>query len=229
MADHANDTDPNNNAAGAPADANAGGGSSEEGQNSGNNDQNPDAGGEGGDSGNTGDGNQADEGGEGNGGDSGDVATRRHNKVNAATRVAQKNASQGAGEGQGEGGENPTEIESLRSEVADLRSREEAREDEAEINQIVAENEDFKPYVDKVKKLAKDPSRKQVPIKSLFYEAAGDDLIKIGANRASEANADAAETQQNGTSTGNAPTGVSVNDMSNEDFQKMQEEVRLKQ
>ena len=204
-------------------------GSSAEDPNAENNGQAPDAGGEGGDAG--ADASKADEGGDGNSGNADDVATRRHNKVNAAARVAQKNASQNAGDQQNNGGQQngDDELSTLRAEIADLRSREEAREDEAEINQIVAENEDFKPYVDKVKKLAADPSRKQVPIKSLFYEAAGDDLIKIGANRASQANADAAETQQNGTSTGNAPTGVSINDMSDADFQKMQEEVRLKQ
>lgn len=226
MADPTKDTDPNA-AAPAPAGEPAAEESSAADPNAENNGQAPDVGGEGGDA--PADASQADEGGDDKGGNADEVQTRRHNKVNAAARVAQKNASGDAPAAPASDAAAPNEIESLRSEVADLRSREETREDEAEINQIVAENEEFKPYVDKVKKLASDPSRKQVPIKSLFYEAAGDELIKIGARRASEANADAAETQQNGTSTGNAPTGVSVNDMPAEDFQKMQEEVRLKQ
>lgn len=187
-------------------------------------DQSPDGDGNSSDGDGSTDGDQAD-----GDGASDDVATRRHNRTHAATRIATKNASQdGSGNDNADGNSDPTEIESLRAEVADLRSREEAREDEAEINQIVSENEELKPYVDQVKKLAADPSRKQVPIKSLFYEAAGDDLIKIGASRAAGANADAAENQQDGTSTGNSPSGVSVKDMSNEDFAKMQESVRNK-
>lgn len=231
------DSDDQNTAPAPAADAPAstdpnGGDASGEGQAPNqNNDQNPNPDGDGGDAGNgNGDGNQADGDGNGDGGNADDVATRRHNRTHAATRIATKNASQDGDGQQGDQGNNDggNEIDSLKAEIADLRSREEAREDEAEINQIVADNEELKPYADRVKKLAADPSRKQVPIKSLFYEAAGDDLIKIGASRAATANANAAENQQDGTSTGNAPDGVSVKDMSTTDFQAMQEEVRNK-
>ena len=224
MADHENDTDPNN-AAPAPADASAEGGSSEGDSNSGNENQNNAnaSDGDGGASSEDNKGNKADEGGDkGN-----DVETRRHNQQNAATRIATKNTAPASSEG-GEGGDE-SDISKVHADLADLRSREEAREDEAEMDKIIADNPDMAKYKAEVKKLSSDTSRKQVPIKSLFYEAAGDDLIKIGANRASEANADAAETQQNGTSTGNSPDGASVSDMSNDDFAKMQEDVRLKQ
>ena len=131
---------------------------------------------------------KADEGGD-------DVTTRRHNQQNAATRIAIKNTAPAPTDAGGDEGAE-TELSKVQSELADIRSREEGREDEAEMDKIIADNPDMSKYKDQVKKLAGDPSRKQVPIKSLFYEAAGDDLIKIGANRASEADADAAETQQ---------------------------------
>lgn len=157
-----------------------------------------------------------------------DVATRRHNQQNAATRIATKETAPAPTDAGGEEGD-ATDLQKVQKELTDMRTRDEGREDEAEMDEIIKANPDMAKYKDEVKKLSTDPSRKQVPIKSLFYEAAGDDLIKIGANRASEANADAAETQQNGTSTGNSPDGSSVSDMSNDDFSKMQEGVRNKQ
>ncbi len=73
-------------------------------------------------------------------------------------------------------------------------------EDIAEVGQFVADNPDFKPYEARVKAFMKHPSRKDVPIKSLFYEAAGDDLLKIGAKRALAAADEAARSAAGGGS-----------------------------
>lgn len=118
-----------------------------------------------------------------------------------------------AGEGDGgKGGEKPDDGEIdpedeeiiskvVSKQITPLIEKQIEAEDEAEVQQFVAENPDFKPYEAKVKAFMKHPSRREIPIKSLFYEAAGDDLLKIGAERAKKA---AEEAARSGTGGGSA-------------------------
>lgn len=102
--------------------------------------------------------------------------------------------------------------------------------DKAEIDAFVAENPDFKPYADKVAKWAKHPSRQGIPIKSLFFEVAGDDLMKIGADRRKKADDEARKTGAGGgtnRSGGGATKGAW--EMSPEEFAAEQAKVRDKQ
>lgn len=101
-------------------------------------------------------------------------------------------------------------------------------EDKAEIAKFVKDNPDFAPYAAKAEKFAQHASRKNIPIKAIFYEVAGDDLMKIGAKRAKEADKEAAKTKAGG---GNAKGGESekgVWEMSDEEFAARQQSVRTK-
>jgi hypothetical protein len=68
-----------------------------------------------------------------------------------------------------------------------------------------------------------------LPIKTIFYEVAGDKLLKIGAERARKADKSAKETQTGGGSTRSGEGVKGAWDMPKDDFAKKQEEVRRKQ
>lgn len=98
-------------------------------------------------------------------------------------------------------------------------------EDEQEIADFVKENPDFAPYAGKVSKFAQHESRRNMPIKAIFYEVAGDDLLMIGAKRAQQ-HRDKAKESGAGGGSGSASVEKSVWDMSVEEFQAEQERVR---
>lgn len=102
-------------------------------------------------------------------------------------------------------------------------------EDKQEIDTFVSANPDFKPYVAKVQKFAQHPSRKDLPIESIFYEVAGKDLLKLGAERAKKADDEAKETNAGGGSNNGSETTPSVWDLTPEEFAAKQEEIRNKQ
>lgn len=99
-------------------------------------------------------------------------------------------------------------------------------EDANEINSFLQENPDFKPYADKVRKFAQHESRKHLPIKSIFYEVAGPDLLKIGADRAKRAGDEAKETNAGGGSGDTSTAEKSVWELTPEEFAAKQEEIR---
>lgn len=101
-------------------------------------------------------------------------------------------------------------------------------EDAQEISGFIKDNPDFAPYADKVKKFAQHPSRKDMPIKALFYEVAGDDLLKLGASRAKKAQDEAKESQAGGGSSNAGDNGKSVWDLSPEEFTAQQDAIRAK-
>lgn len=84
--------------------------------------------------------------------------------------------------------------------LAPIFEKQIAEEDEMEVQQFVANNPDFKPYEAKVKVFMKHPSRRDLPIESIFYEVAGPDLLKIGAARAKAADDEARENSAGGGS-----------------------------
>jgi len=98
-------------------------------------------------------------------------------------------------------------------------------EDSQEIADFVKQNPDFAPYAQKVAKFAQHPTRRDMPIKAIFYEVAGDDLLMIGAKRAQQYKDKAKESGAGGGS-GSASVEKSVWDMSVEEFQAEQERVR---
>lgn len=104
-----------------------------------------------------------------------------------------------------------------------------AEEDKAEIDAFIAQNPDFKPYADKVAKWSKHPSRQGLPIKSIFYEVAGDDLMKIGADRSRKADIEAKKTGAGGgNNRGNGGGAKPVLEQTPEEFEATQNAVRSK-
>jgi len=100
-------------------------------------------------------------------------------------------------------------------------------EDAKEIAEFVQKNPDFAKYANKVAKFSKHPTRKAVPISSIFYEVAGEDLIKLGADRARIAD-DKARESGSGGSAGNGGAEKSVWDLTPEEFTAKQQEVMRK-
>jgi hypothetical protein len=70
------------------------------------------------------------------------------------------------------------------------------------------------------------PSRRNLPIKSIFYEVAGDNLLKIGAKRQSEADLKAKNSQSGGGSNRAGEGKVSDWDLPKDDFAAKQERIR---
>lgn len=101
-------------------------------------------------------------------------------------------------------------------------------EDNQEIGDFVKQNPDFVPYVVKVQKFAQHPSRKDMPIKAIFYEVAGDDLLKIGAERAKKAGIESKKSQAGGGNSNGGGSEKNVWDLSPEEFEAQKESVRSK-
>lgn len=82
-----------------------------------------------------------------------------------------------------------------------------ADQDAQEVTAFLEENPDFTPFAGKVERLMKHPSRRQIPVSAIFYEVAGQQLLKMGADRARKADAEARGTQSGGDSNreGTAP------------------------
>jgi hypothetical protein len=99
-------------------------------------------------------------------------------------------------------------------------------EDEQEIAEFLKENPDFKPFEAKARRFMQHPSRRQLPIKSIFYEVAGDKLIRIGADRERAANTKAKETQTGGGSNRAAEGAKDDWKLSPEEFAEKQERIR---
>lgn len=102
-------------------------------------------------------------------------------------------------------------------------------EDSQEIGDFIKQNPDFAPYADKVRKFAQHPSRREMPIKALFYEVAGDDLLKIGADRVRKANAEARKTVAGGGTGAGSDAPKGAWDLTPEEFTAQQDAVRSKQ
>jgi len=101
-------------------------------------------------------------------------------------------------------------------------------EDESEINSFVKDNPDFAPYADKVRKFAQHPTRKEMPIKSIFYEVAGDDLLRIGAKREKIATDKAKESGAGGGSGIGGDVTKNVWSLTPSEFAAEQEKLRQK-
>lgn len=117
----------------------------------------------------------------------------------------------------------------IKSALTPFINKQMQEEDEQEISTFIAENPDFAPYADKVRKFAQHPSRKELPLASIFYEVAGKDLLKIGADRAKKSIAESKQSQAGGGSARNTDTPKSVWDLSTDEFEKQQQEVRSRQ
>ena len=101
-----------------------------------------------------------------------------------------------------------------------------AADDNQEISDFVAENPDFKVYEAKVRRFMTHPSRRNLPIKSIFYEVAGDNLLKMGAERAKAADLKAKDSQTGGGSNRAGEGAKSDWDLPKEEFEAKQQRIR---
>lgn len=115
----------------------------------------------------------------------------------------------------------------IEKKLQPFQERAAEQEVEASIATFVKDNPDFAPFAAKAKRFAMHPSRQSVPIKSIFYEVAGEKLMRIGAQRAKAADAKSKQTKTGGGSTGGDQTGnKSYKDMPLKDFEKELEAVK---
>jgi hypothetical protein len=101
-----------------------------------------------------------------------------------------------------------------------------AAEDDKEIGAFLKDNPDFAPYEAKARRYIAHPSRKHLPIKAVFYEVAGDDLLKLGAERGKKADEKAKGTQTGGGSNRSGEGKKDAWELSKEEFEAEQEKVR---
>ena len=99
-------------------------------------------------------------------------------------------------------------------------------EDDAEVQEFLSKNPDFKPYEAQARRFMSHPSRRSLPIKSIFYEVAGDDLMRIGAERSKKADEEAKATQSGGGSSRGDEGQTDVWSLSPAEFAKKREEIR---
>lgn len=100
-------------------------------------------------------------------------------------------------------------------------------DDDQEIRKFINDNPDFKQFEATVRRYIKHPSRRALPVKSVFYEVAGDKLLKIGAERDRKANEKSQQTQTGGGSNRDA-TNAKTNDweLTPAEFEAKQEKIR---
>lgn len=177
--------------------------------------------------------------------DDGAEPESRRPKTNAEwakRRIERKNAkqSQKAEKGDDEGDEEDSEDgddlspedaraidKRIEKAIKPFQERALASEVDGEITEFLNANPDFKPFAKKVQRFAMHPSRQNIPIKAIFYEVAGDKLIKIGADRLRNADKKARETKTGGTGTSEKGS-TSYKDMPLEDFGKELERVKTR-
>ncbi len=100
-------------------------------------------------------------------------------------------------------------------------------EDEQEIKDFLKDNPDFAKFEGKARKFMQHESRKHLPIKSIFYEIAGDDLLKIGAEREKKAQEEAKHSGTGGGSSRETDKKEkAVWDMTPEEFEAQKMRVR---
>jgi len=102
-----------------------------------------------------------------------------------------------------------------------------AAEDERDIAAFLKENPDFLPFEAKARRFIAHPSRRHLPVESVFYEVAGKHLLKMGAERGKKADEEAKATQTGGGSNRGGDGGKKSDwDMSKEEFEAKQERIR---
>jgi hypothetical protein len=118
-------------------------------------------------------------------------------------------------------------VKVVAKEFAPIFNKTVEAEDNKEIQDFLTENPDFKRYESKVRRFMQHPSRRQLPIKSIFYEVAGDELLRIGAERSKAADQKAKDSQTGGGSNRSGEEGGKTNlELTPEEFEAKKEKIR---
>jgi hypothetical protein len=154
-------------------------------------------------------------------------------------KLAKKAKANEAGEGgdnNDEGDEDDDEIapedeklinKVFQKNIAPIVEKTQQIEDDKEINAFLTANPDFKPFEAKARRYIQHPSRRHLPVKTIFYEVAGDKLLKIGADRKTKADEEAKGTQTGGGSNRAGSGGEKpIWEMSKDEFEAEKERVR---
>lgn len=126
-----------------------------------------------------------------------DFIIERKNAKIAKMEAAQEGDDLEAPETTEEPGEDnePSELELLKPLVEEHIAAKNAKE----VADFLEENPDFDRYKGKVERFMKHPSRQSIPASAIFYEVAGKDLMKMGADRLRAANEKASGSQAGGS------------------------------
>jgi hypothetical protein len=158
------------------------------------------------------------------------IIERKNRKIE---KLKDKKDDAGKKEDEDDDGLDPEDAEIIDRRVGKILSpfisKQMQEEDKIEIDSFVKANPDFAPYVAKVQKYLQHPSRKDIPVSSIFYEVAGPDLLKIGADRRKKADDEARESGAGAGGDSKVDTEKGVWDLSPEEFALKQEEIRRKQ
>jgi hypothetical protein len=147
-------------------------------------------------------------------------------------KIAKMREQEGSGEeGAGEPEEIAPEDEALITSVvarkfAPIFEKTLAAEDDKEISAFVKANPDFAPFEAKARRFISHPSRQHLPVESVFYEVAGKQLLKMGADRGRQADEAAKQTQTGGGSNRGGGGEKTAWDLSKEEFEAKKEKVR---
>lgn len=171
--------------------------------------------------------------------DDGEPKTRKRNidfilerKDKKIAKLEQK--ANGAKDDEGEDDDVDPNDEKIIGKLVDKRlqpfiEKQAKEEDEAEISSFIQKNPEFQPYIDRVRKFASHDSRKNIPIESIFYEVAGKDLMKIGADKAQKAIDEAKKSGSGGGGDRGGDSGAKpVWDMTPAEFDAYKQDIRSK-
>jgi hypothetical protein len=101
-------------------------------------------------------------------------------------------------------------------------------EDDKEIAQFIKDNPEFAPFVDKAKRYISHPTRRHLPIETVFLEVVGrKTLMQMGAEKQRLADEEAQKGQGGGSTARGGQGGVKpVWEQSEEEFAQKQEAIR---
>lgn len=109
---------------------------------------------------------------------------------------------------------------------APLIERQLADDDDLEVKEFISKNPDFKEFEAKARKYMAHPSRRSLPIESIFYEVAGEKLLKLGAERQKKADLEAKNSQAGGGSNRGGESKKDIWSMSSEEFEREKNNLR---
>jgi len=160
------------------------------------------------------------------------IIKRQQRKIAKLKGKAGEESNEG-GEDEGGDDEVAPEDEALINKVvaktfAPIIDKTQSAEDNTEISEFLSVNPDFKPYEAKARRYIAHPSRRHLPVETVFYEVAGKDLMKIGAKRQKKADEEAKDSQTGGGSARGGEGAKTAWDMPKDEFEAKQEEIRRK-
>lgn len=109
--------------------------------------------------------------------------------------------------------------------MAEKLSRVEKLENEAEVNGFIAAKPEFAKFKPAILKYMEHPAYKNIPAHNIAKIVAGDNLMKLGAQKEREAQKKAKETEGNGTTVRKTTTPVDWTSASKDDYEAQRAKV----